>query len=117
MSQSVPVYSFVADTLSSLPDAPQPTKFSDRNVSQNAAFLDFQASYALFSNATSVSLVTPATAAFSIVLEEFALFAAFPKQVVKTSAAAAAKTKCFLKAMKCCLQQISCNQCPVRALL
>jgi hypothetical protein len=52
ISQSAPVYSFVADALSSLLDEPQPTKLSERNVPENFASLDFQASYALFSIAT-----------------------------------------------------------------
>src|ERR1700680_2911264 len=81
MSQSAPVYSFVADALLSRPDVPQPTNFSDRNESQNVAFLDFQAWNALFSNATTSPSVNPVSETLSVAAEAFAPFAcAFPAQ-------------------------------------
>src|SRR5580704_10958938 len=93
MSQSAPVYSFVADALSSLDD-PQPTNLSDRNKSQYFASLDFQASYALFSSVTSAALV-------------FASFAsALAAQAVKTRAAAAANTEYLISAMCCRLRKL-----------
>src|SRR5437016_4114910 len=79
ISQSVPVYSFVADALSSLPNAPHPTNLSERNVTQNFASLDFQASYALFSSVISATFVGPGEAVLSGVSSAFALFAStFP---------------------------------------
>src|ERR1700688_3111280 len=102
MLQSAPVNSFVADALSSLPDEPQPTNLSERNVSQNFASLDFQASYALFSSVTSATFVGPVGAVRSAVLAAFALFAsAFPPQTVKTRAAIAVKMKHLILAISC----------------
>src|SRR5271165_1172718 len=106
MRQSAPVYSLVADALSSLPKEPQPTNRSERNVSQNFASLDFQASYALFSSATSANFVGPPGAAFSPVLAAFALFAsAFSMQAVQTKAAAADTTKYLISAIHGCLKK------------
>src|ERR1700688_4630113 len=75
MLQSAPVNSLVADALSSLPDEPQPTKLSERNVSQNFASLDFQAAYARFSSVTSATIVGPACAVSSAAFAAFASFA------------------------------------------
>src|ERR1700730_3614003 len=93
----MPVYSLVADALSSLPNEPQPTKLSERNLPQNFASLDFQASYALFSSVMSSTFVRPAGAVLSGVSAAFALFAsAFPTQAAKIKAAAAVKPKCTI---------------------
>ena len=93
----MPVYSFVADALSSLPDELQPTNLSERNVSQNFAFLDFQASYALFASViSSATFVGPGrSGSFQVVPSAFALFAStFPPHVAKMKAVAAVKPKC-----------------------
>src|ERR1700683_3138644 len=105
MAQSAPVNSFVADALSSLPDAPQPTNLAERKVPQNFASLDFQAAYALFSSATSATFVGPPGAVFSAALTTFASFASvFPPQTIKTKAAIAVKVKLLIMAINCCLR-------------
>src|ERR1700758_2822602 len=93
----MPVYSFVADALSSLPDEPHPTNLSERNVTQNFASLDFQDSYALFSSVISATFVGPAEAVLSGVSSAFALFASpFPPHVAKKKAAAAVRPNCSI---------------------
>jgi len=61
-------------------------------VTQNFAFLDFQASYALFSSVISATFVGPAEAVLSGVSSAFALFAStFPPHVARMKAAAAVR--------------------------
>jgi hypothetical protein len=96
----VPVYSFVAETLSSLPEEPHPTNLLERNVTQNFASLDLHASYALFSSVISTTFVGPAEAVLSGVSSVFALFAStFPPHVAKMKAAAAVRPKCTILAI------------------
>lgn len=92
-SQSTRACSFTADALPTFPREPQPTNFSERNVLQKFASLDFQASYALFSSATISAF---AGQDISDLLTVFASFAdAFPLQAVKMKAAATVKLKCL----------------------